>query len=98
MALRADAVKLEKLDKQTRFLARYGITILEELDVHKAAVEKLHTALKDEQHITANSRKVLKRKGDEKGLEALDVIVSVILVMSLRKNQLFGKSEQLPQT
>jgi len=63
--LREDALKLSKLDEQTRFMAAHQLQSLSDIAAHKAAAQSLLDSLSEERRILRNSRKVERRRGEE---------------------------------
>lgn len=63
--LRADAIKLAKLDEQTKFLGRYGLTSVDEVAEHKAAAESLIASLSAERYALNGNLRSARKKGDE---------------------------------
>ncbi len=76
--LREDALKLSKLDEQTRFMGQHRLQDLSDIASHKAAAQSLLRSLAEERKILRNSLKVVKRKGEEdKVTEIKETIMSL---------------------
>ena len=70
-SLREDIAKLDKLDAETRFLAKTGISSMAELAAYKAEVEKKIDSLIEERRDLRNQLKSAERSGNELGAESL---------------------------
>lgn len=74
--LREDAIKLSKLDEQTRFMAQNSIMTVEDVTAHKNTAELLITSLAEERRILRNSLKTASRKGNEDQIKEIKAHIS----------------------
>ncbi len=76
--LRQDALKLTRLDEQTRFMGQHQLQDLSDIKTHRAAAQSLLESLSEERKILRNSLKVVQRKGEEdKVTEIKETIMSL---------------------
>ena len=70
-SMRQDLILLDKLDAQTRFLAKYEYSNIEELKSHKQGCTDRIAQLEEERRVLRNDLKTAARKKDAPAMEAM---------------------------